>query len=178
MLFQSLSLVPLFLGAVLAAPSTRALAPFSTFSNVVVFTPPANYTDPQVLYARTVELSGGVLLATWENYSPEPPKVYFPIFESCDGGETWKEISKIQDTVNGWGLRYQPFLYELPARVGKWPAGTILASGNSIPTDLSETKIDVYASKDRGKQFSYAFAGEMSKYFENLKKSFKMCQEL
>lgn len=111
--------------------------------------------NPQVLYARTVELSGGVLLATWENYSPEPPKVYFPIFESCDGGETWKEISKIQDTVNGWGLRYQPFLYELPARVGKWPAGTILASGNSIPTDLSETKIDVYASKDRGHTWEF-----------------------
>jgi hypothetical protein len=147
MRLQLLSLASLLLGSVLAAPG---LAPFSTFSNVTVFVPPANYTSPQVLYARTMELEGGVLLATWENYSPEPPKVYFPIFKSVDGGETWKEISKVQDTVNGWGLRYQPFLYELPTKVGKYPAGTVLLAGNSIPTDLNYTKIDVYASLDKG----------------------------
>lgn len=150
MLLKSISLVGLLFSTVLAAPSTRALAPFSSFSNVVVFSPPANYTDPQVLYARTVELPGGVLLATWENYSPEPPLVYFPIFESRNGGANWTEISKIQDTQNGWGLRYQPFLYLLPARVGKFPAGTILASGSSIPTDLSKTQIEIYASRDKG----------------------------
>lgn len=81
-------------GAVSAAPG---LLPFSTFSNVTIFVPPTNYTDPQVLYARTVELENGVLLATWENYSPEPPLVYFPIFSSIDGGETWHEISKVND---------------------------------------------------------------------------------
>lgn len=56
----------------------------------------------------------------------------------------------MQDTVNHWGLRYQPDLYVLPARVGKFPKGTIICSGNSIPTDLSLTKIDVYASMDGG----------------------------
>lgn len=61
----SLPVFSLLIGAVFAAPG---LAPFLTFSNVTVFVPPANYTDPQVLYARTVELEGGVLLATWENY--------------------------------------------------------------------------------------------------------------
>src|SRR3954471_9707644 len=86
----------------------------STFSNVTVFTPPSNYTDPRVLYARSVELDGGILLATWENYSPEPPQVYFPIFQSADGGETWEEISRVTDQANGLGLRYQPFMYELP----------------------------------------------------------------
>jgi len=143
----SLPVFSLLIGPVFSAPW---LAPFSTFSNVTVFVPPTNYTDPQVLYARTVELEGGVLLATWENYSPEPPPVYFPIFKSVDGGETWKEISKVTDQVNGWGLRYQPFLYEMPVSVGKYPAGTILCAGNSIPTDLNYTKIDVYASFDKG----------------------------
>lgn len=76
--------------------------------------------------------------------------MYFPIFKSVDGGETWKEISKVRDQVNGWGLRYQPFLYEMPVSVGKYPAGTILCAGNSIPTDLNYTKIDVYASFDKG----------------------------
>jgi len=124
--------------------------PFSTFDEVVVFVPPANYTDPKVLYARTVLLENGNLLATWENYSPEPPPVYFPIFKSTDGGLTWHEISRVTDQVNHWGLRYQPMLYELPAAVGAYPAGTVLLAGNSIPTNLSNTQIDVYASLDKG----------------------------
>ena len=122
----------------------------SFFNNKVIFTPPTNYNDPRVLYARTVELSDGTLLATWENYSPEPPLVYFPIYQSKDNGVSWKQLSKITDQVNNWGLRYQPFLYELPEPFGGFPAGTVLAAGNSIPTDLSKTKIDVYASVDQG----------------------------
>ena len=150
--FLTSPLLPLFIRLAYSAPF---IAPFSTFSNVTVFVPPSNYTDPRVLYARTVELEDGVLLATWENYSPEPPPVYFPIFRSVDGGETWKEISKVTDQVNGWGLRYQPFLYELPVSVGKYAVGTILCAGNSIPTDLSQTKIDVYASVDKGHSWEF-----------------------
>ncbi|KAH8897294.1 glycoside hydrolase family 93 protein [Thozetella sp. PMI_491] len=126
-----------------------------TFSSNVVFTPPSNYTDPQVLYARTVELFDGTLLATWENYSPEPPPVYFPIFESKDHGVSWREISKVTDQGYGWGLRYQPFLYELPVPFGGFPAGTVLLAGSSIPTDLSQTQIDLYASTDKGHTWSF-----------------------
>ncbi|KAB8293007.1 hypothetical protein EYC80_007369 [Monilinia laxa] len=137
---------------VLAAP---AIAPFSTFSDVTIFTPGTNWTDPGVLYARSVELPGGVLLATWENYSPQLPLVYFPIFKSTDGGESWEHISNITDQINGWGLRYQPFLYLLTEKIGKYPAGTIVATGVSIPADLSETQIDVYASLDNGNSWEY-----------------------
>ncbi|KAI1341457.1 glycoside hydrolase family 93 protein [Xylariaceae sp. FL0016] len=124
----------------------------------VIFSPPsnANWVDPRVLYARAVHLKSGALLATWENYSPEPPIVYFPIYKSTDNGNSWKQISKVQDTVNGWGLRYQPFLYELEEAIGDYPAGTVLLAGNSIPTDLSKTKIDVYASRDDGATWSFA----------------------
>lgn len=68
-----------------------------------MFEPPANanWTDPRVLYARSAQLPNGDLLATWENYSPEPPLVYFPIFKSTDQGYTWKELSRVQDTQNG-----------------------------------------------------------------------------
>lgn len=121
-----------------------------TVNHATIFDPPDNYTDPQVLYARSLELADGTLLATWENYSPEPPLVWFPIYESTDGGQTWAEIAKVTDQVNGWGLRYQPALYQLPKAVGKFKAGTVLLSGNSIPTDLSQTQIDVYASCDLG----------------------------
>ncbi len=144
------SLIPLLIGAALALPS-HSPKPFSTFNNTVIFAPPASYVlSPQVLYARSVELENGVLLATWENYSPEPPLVWFPIFRSTDGGETWSNYSQVHDLVNGWGNRYQPMLYELPARVGKYPKGTVLLAGNSIPTDLNYTKIDIYASTDKG----------------------------
>lgn len=174
MRLQALSFVSLLVGSVLAAPK---LAPFSTFSNVTVFVPPSNYTDPGVLYARTVELEGGVLLATWENYSPEPPLVYAPIFKSVDGGESWKEIAKVQDQVNGWGLRYQPFLYELPTNVGKYQAGTILLATNSIPTDLNFTKIDIYASRDKGYTWEfvsqYVFSFSLSN-FSSLGESFRL----
>lgn len=123
-----------------------------TFDDNVIFAPAADYSDPQVLYARTAELtlSGDVLLATWENYSPEPPLVYFPIFRSTDHGLTWEHISNVTDQVNGWGLRYQPFLYELPVEFAGFAAGTVLLAGNSIPTNLSNTQIDVYASTDGG----------------------------
>ena len=127
-----------------------SLAAAQTFENNVIYVPEANYTDPRVLYARAVQLSDGTLLSTWENYSPEPPLVSFPIYRSADGGETWAEISRVRDEVNGWGMCYQPELYQLPEAVGEFDAGTVLCAGNSIPTDLSRTKIDVYASRDLG----------------------------
>lgn len=132
------------------APPVPAQRLFGTFAVNTIFTPPADWPIPRTLYARSVQLENGVLLATWENYSPEPPPVYFPIFKSVDGGVTWKHISNVTDQVNGWGLRYQPFLYELPERIGEFPAGTVILSGSSIPTDLSVTKIDMYASCDKG----------------------------
>lgn len=127
----------------------------STFSNVTIFSPPSNYTIPRTLYARTLLLNqhcetDNVLLATWENYSPEPPSVYFPIYKSTDLGQSWNQISRVTDQVNGWGLRYQPFLYEMPQTIGNYSAGTILLAGNSIPTNLSNTQIDLYASTDKG----------------------------
>lgn len=166
------SLLPL----VSAAPKQKTP---ETFTERVVFTPPDNYTDPRVLYARTAQFEDGTLLATWENYSPEPPLVYFPIFQSTDNGYSWKEISRVQDTANGLGkpprhkqhpvrvepttntpgpplgLRYQPFLHILTSPLGGFPAGTVLLAGSSIPTNLSTTQIDLYASTNRGRTWSF-----------------------
>ncbi|KAI0972799.1 family 93 glycoside hydrolase [Xylaria arbuscula] len=128
-----------------ASPTPIEKRQTPTISNHIIFSPPANagWVDPRVLYARAVQLKSGDMIATWENYSPEPPQVYFPIY------------NKVQDTVNGWGLRYQPFLYQLPVAIGNYSAGTLLIAGNSIPTDLSKTKIDVYASMDDGVTWSF-----------------------
>ncbi|ORY68517.1 exo-1,5-alpha-L-arabinofuranobiosidase [Pseudomassariella vexata] len=149
-------------GSWLALAATVATAPSKSLnsrvsnsgphelSRVVIFTPDENYTDPQVLYERTVQLPNNDLLATWENYSPEPPPVYFPIYQSKDSGSTWSEISRVQDTALGQGLRYQPSLYVLPKQIGEFQPGTLLLAGSSIPTDLSTTQLELYASTDSG----------------------------
>ncbi|KAI3327684.1 glycoside hydrolase family 93 protein [Xylariaceae sp. AK1471] len=131
------------------------VAAIKALSQVTIFTPPSNYTDPQVLFARTVQLPNNDLLATWENYSPEPPPVYFPIYRSKDSGATWTEISRVQDQGYGYGLRYQPFLYVLPKAFAGYAAGTVLLAGSSIPTDLSSTQLDIYASRDSGKTWKF-----------------------
>ncbi|KAL0565689.1 hypothetical protein V5O48_016329, partial [Marasmius crinis-equi] len=138
----------------------RALDVVTPYTDKVIFAPPSNWPVPRTLYARSLLIANdgtdkNVLLATWENYSPEPPIVWFPVYRSTDLGQTWKPLSNITDTQNGWGLRYQPFLYELPSQIGSFPAGTIIAAGNSIPTDLSQTRIDVYASADKGRTWKF-----------------------
>ncbi|KAJ7214028.1 BNR/Asp-box repeat protein [Mycena pura] len=137
-----------------------AITSVPPFTGVTIFEPPSDYIVPRTLYARTLLISQdgkdrNVLLATWENYSPEPPLVYFPIFRSTNLGQTWTPLSNVTDTRNGWGLRYQPFLYEMPEPIGGFPAGTILCAGNSIPTNLSNTQIDVYASRDKGRTWKF-----------------------
>lgn len=149
--------------SVLAAPLVAAQAS-PLFTNITVFDPPSNYTVPRTLYARVMHLDcdgSNTLLATWENYLPTdnasapcpdncPINPYIPIYQSTDGGETWTERAKVYDTQNGWGLRYQPYLYEMTEPLGNYSAGTLLLAANSIPSDLSLTKLDVYASTDKG----------------------------
>ncbi|KUN62043.1 ricin-type beta-trefoil lectin domain protein [Streptomyces canus] len=123
-----------------------------------MYTPPSNAPSPGSLYPRAIRLqnsgsSNGTLLATFEQYSSGTP--VFPIYRSTDNGNSWSQISSISDTHNGFGNRYQPFLYELPTQIGTFPASTILAAGNSIPNDLSSTELDLYASTDHGVSWSY-----------------------
>lgn len=128
----------------------------------VLHRPPEDAPGAGAMYPRVERLErddedGDVLLATFEHYASadDPDGPYFQVYRSTDGGETWSEFSEIHDTQNGWGLRYQPVLFELPEAVGPWAAGTVLAAGNSLPEDRSQTSIDVYASEDAGRTWSY-----------------------
>ncbi|CAK4031736.1 BNR Asp-box repeat [Lecanosticta acicola] len=125
--------------------------------SVLILDPPADYTAPRTLYARTLQLKeSGVLLATWENYLPNNDSFpYFPIYQSLDYGQTWAERTRVYDQVNNWGMRYQPFLYELEEPIGNFSAGTILLAGSSIPQDLSQTQLELYASADCGCTFNF-----------------------
>jgi hypothetical protein len=52
-------------------------------------------------------------------------------------------------------MRWQPELFELPRAMGGFPAGTILAAGDSVPADRGGSKIDLYASTDRGQTWTF-----------------------
>ena len=130
----------------------------------VLYSPPEWAPVPGAMYPRVVRLEHGesdgtTLLATFECYETagkngnEEP--YFPIYRSTDDGRTWTEFSELRDTQHGWGLRYQPMLFEAPHRIGPWDAGTVFAAGNAIPSDRSRTSIDLYASEDGGRNWSY-----------------------
>ncbi|MDN0198183.1 RICIN domain-containing protein [Streptomyces sp. S.PNR 29] len=129
-----------------------------------MYTPPPNSPAQGSLYPRAIRLehngaSNGTLLATFEQYTSGTP--VFPIYRSTDNGNSWTQISSIADTHNGYGLRYQPQLFELPTQIGNFPAGTIFCAGNSLPADLSSTELDLYASTDRGATWS--FVSEIAK---------------
>lgn len=124
-----------------------------------MYTPPSGAPSPGSLYPRAVRMqhngsANGTILATFEQYTTGTPVL--PIYRSTDNGNSWSKISEVADTQNGWGMRWEPELFELPAAVGDFPAGTILAAGASVPSDRSAIKIDVYASTDRGQTWTFA----------------------
>lgn len=61
----------------------------------------------------------------------------------------------ILNSLLGLGNWYQPFLYELPTAFGGFPKGTILISGVSTPRNLSAAYIELYASTDQAKTWSF-----------------------
>jgi hypothetical protein len=113
--------------------------------------PPTVFFRPEkgksISYPRLVELSDGTILTTVSYSGTINGKPYFPVFASCDGGNTWSWRSNLTDQVNGLGMSAQPALSELPWDLGTFKKGTVLASGNSWG---NTTNIDLYASTDKG----------------------------
>src|SRR5206468_3465569 len=73
---------------------------------------------PRVIQIKQYAPMKGQLLATFVRGG-------FPIYRSTDNGDSWEFVTSVQ------GLRGQPALYELPRRMGEFPAGTIMAAGMS-----------------------------------------------
>ncbi len=72
-----------------------------------------------------------------------------PIYRSGDNGESWELLSRVE------GISGQPTLYELPHAMGDLPAGTVLASGMAAQPDRDKTVLDVYASTDGGRTWTF-----------------------
>lgn len=137
--------------------SSRGKPKFVKTLNQHIFDPPASWASWRSVYHRVVELDDGSLLSSWENYAPEPPLEAAPIWKSTDGGKTYRNFSQVTDTVNGWGMRYQPDFLVLKHNFAHLKKGDILFAGNSVPSNLSSTKIDLYYStaESSGKHWEF-----------------------
>ena len=76
------------------------------------------------------------------------------LLESTDGGKTWKTIFRPVETLkpNFWAGQ-MAHIYELPAQVGKMPAGTLIYSVNTVNYD-KYSHISMFISYDAGKTWS------------------------
>ncbi len=125
-------------------------------------------TYPRVIEIRHGGKRNGRLVATLEHCTKKVPE--FPVFESVDGGYTWKQISSCKDTINGFGNRFQPFLGELDRDVADLKAGTLLLSGLSVPVPMMTTEITLYVSRDGGR--SWEARGSVAKGGEARERNF------
>jgi len=124
------------------------IRPYSYFVNNTIY---QTTGKESITYPRYTELADGTIIATSALGGHNPD--YFPIFESKDGGASWKHISNLTDQVNGWGMSAQPALEVLSTPLGGFPTGTILGSGNSWSSN--GTRIDLYASTDGARSWKF-----------------------
>ncbi|MBE8522420.1 RICIN domain-containing protein [Amycolatopsis sp. H6(2020)] len=149
---RSFKVVLLVAVAALLGVSPAATAQTSGPTTIFQPTAAAGYVNPGAMYARSITLhhngeANGTLVSTFEVYRSAGAPV-FPVYRSGDAGKNWTYVSQVTDTVNGYGMRWNPEIHELPAPLGTLPAGTLLVSGLSVPADLSSTEILLYASTD------------------------------
>jgi len=131
-------------------------------SGNVVYTPTSH--NEALAYARMIRLQhsgseNGTLLATFEHWSTDGTPVPFIILQSKDDGRTWSKLAEVWDGESGdghpWSHMWQPFLFEFPRAIGKYPAGTLLLVGNVVPSDYSATHFQLWRSLDHGRTWKY-----------------------
>lgn len=109
-------------------------------------------------YVRMIRLEhsslkeNGTLLATFEHWNTDGTQSDYVIKKSTDDGGHWSTIS----TVAGDVFSYQPFLFEYPRQLGKYPAGTLLLVGATLPANRSGVSFREWRSFDDGVTWNYA----------------------
>jgi hypothetical protein len=102
-----------------------------------------NASYPRVIQLQYYGPGKGQILATFSRRGT------LPIYRSTDNGETFQFFSEIK------GLRGQPALYELPVKMGEFPAGTVLAAAGEESTDPNKRSLGCHYSTDGGKTWQY-----------------------
>ena len=155
------SVVVMLLIAAVQGAAASAAAPIPP---TTLYTPASGDPTPGSSYTRVIRLehsgsSNGTMLATFERNAGdllenEELRKSIPIYRSTDDGETWTQITEVDDAINAGVLGWQPHLYELPEEVGSMPAGTLVLAA-SIPDDNATTTIELYKSTDHGSNWTY-----------------------
>ncbi len=119
-----------------------------------------NVTDAGVYeYESIIELqyngdNNGTLLATYEHCGTARQEVK----QSTDGGKTWEMLNgNIVDNLNtGYRTDMMPCLFELPADIGEYKAGTVIMGATSYNKqyDFTVSHITLFASTDCGKTWN------------------------
>lgn len=146
------------------ATSHHPRPPRAPYGPVTVFAPPSGTQGWGVKYARVARLPGGdsvarsraprLLVAACENLF-DPVDYAYPVFSSADDGRSWQRVGSVEDARTGAKPRWQPFLYALPRPFAGLPRGALLCAGNTIPDDFSSTAIEIFASTDAGRTWSF-----------------------
>jgi hypothetical protein len=129
-------------------PAERLSAPVPVkFTSKIGFfdsDPALGASYPRVIQLNHYAAAKGQLLATFARRGA------LPIYRSIDKGETWQFLSEVPN------LSGQPTLYELPTRMGAFPAGTIMAAGmaRSDP-DSVKRSLQLSYSTDGGQSWKY-----------------------
>ena len=89
--------------------------------------------------------NNGILFVTSEANSS------YPLYRSKDDGSTWEILRDVPDKVNNAQTGYQPYIYELPADMGKYKKGTLLFS--ACTRGSGKTFMILQASTDLGESW-------------------------
>ncbi|WP_162929384.1 sialidase family protein, partial [Streptomyces sp. YIM 130001] len=116
-------------------------------------------SDEFLAYSRIIRLehsgsSNGTLIGTFEHANRGGGPSEYVIRTSKDDGATWRTLTTVSDPLEGEDhpsdQLWQPFLFELPKKMGKYPAGTLLLAGNMAPSSDSGTDFVLWRSTDHG----------------------------
>ena len=96
---------------------------------------------PRVVQLQHFAAGKGHLIATFVRRGG------FPIYRSTDQGQTWQFITEVK------ALTQQPALYEMPQKMGEFPAGTLLLGG--LVNDGQKSSLNVHVSRDGGATWEF-----------------------
>jgi hypothetical protein len=114
------------------------------FTIKVINTETLGASYPRAIQLKQYAAGKGQILLTWAG-GPGP----MPIYRSTDNGETFQPFSELKE------LRGQPTLFELPQRIGEFPAGTIMAAGGYVQNDPAKRMLAANYSLDGGKTWQH-----------------------
>nr|WP_240929322.1 exo-alpha-sialidase [Streptomyces coryli] len=114
--------------------------------------------------ARVIRLehsgsANGTLIGTFEHASVDGSPSEFVLRTSKDDGETWRTLTELRDPLTGEhhpsDRMWQPFLFELPQKMGKYPAGTLLMAANIEPGANTRSDFVLWRSADHGASWDF-----------------------